>query len=120
MAFAHGIDRVGELLADADLLGVAVGVPSICLVEAYSLLDYEKYDLIGVLRNNPCSALIGSFDAADSFADCPVIGRMAQRAGRLGAGHAAYAALVNAAGVVTSRPDQIHAALGPDWPTVEV
>jgi hypothetical protein len=45
---------------------------------------------------------------------------MSRRAGRLGAGHAAYVALVNAAGVVTSRPDQIRAVLGDDWVFVEV
>lgn len=120
MAYAHGVDAVGELLVNADALGFPVGVPSICLVEAYSLLDHDEYELLGVLRNNPAAMLIGSFDRSDSSADCPIIGRMAQRTGRLGAGHAAYVALVNAAGVITSRPDQIHAALGTGWPTVEV
>ena len=36
------------------------------------------------------------------------------------AGHAAFAALVNAAGVVTSRPDQIRAVLGGRWEIIEV
>jgi hypothetical protein len=56
----------------------------------------------------------------DNADDCPFIGRMASAAGRLGAGHAAFVAVAHRAGVVTSRPDQIFAAIGAPWQIREV
>jgi uncharacterized protein YbjT (DUF2867 family) len=58
--------------------------------------------------------------AAPGKDECRSIGNMAYRAERMGAGHAAYVALVNAAGLVTSRADQIRAVLGPQWVVLEV
>jgi len=45
---------------------------------------------------------------------------MARRARRLGAGHAAYLAMISAAAVYSSRPQEIHAVLGGQWPVFEV
>ena len=120
MAFAHGVEAVGEVLADAGDGEYTVALPLICVVEAYCLLDGSGQDLIGVLRRNSAvRVLVPHHDVVESD-DCPLIGGMAQRAGRLGAGHAAFLALANAAAVVTSRTDQIRSVLGVDWPLVEV
>ncbi|WP_203981631.1 hypothetical protein, partial [Planosporangium flavigriseum] len=62
-------------------------------------------------------ALRWDVDAAD---DCPALGSMVRRAGRLGTGHAAYVALPKAAGVVTSRAHEIRAVLGDRWHIREV
>jgi hypothetical protein len=73
-----------------------------------------------MLRRNPAVQTVLPGVDLDHDDDCPAIGSMAGHAGRLGAGHAAYVALINAAGVVTSRPDQIRALLGEEWQIVEV
>jgi hypothetical protein len=119
-AFAHGGEAVGGLLADAGDGEYAVAIPLICVIEAYRLLDRSEQDLVSVLRRNPAVRVLVPHHDVFKSDDCPMIGDMAQRAGRLGAGNAAFLALVNAASVVTSRPDQIQSVLGEDWPLVEV
>jgi hypothetical protein len=120
LAYAHGVNAVGQILVDvADTEGT-VAVPLVCVLEAYSLLRHEEYELLRMLRGNPAVQTISpGIDLAD-LDDCPGIGGMARLAGRLGAGHAAFVALVNAAGVVTSRRDQIATVLGDLWPMIEV
>jgi hypothetical protein len=122
MAFADGVEAVGTALADAVDTQTLVALPLICVIEAYSLLDHEHHDLVRVLRSNPAIRVVVPYSdvTGGGLDDCPTIGDMARRAGRLGAGHAAFAALVNAAAVVTSRADQVHAVLGADWPVLEV
>jgi hypothetical protein len=122
LAYVHGVEAVGQLLvdvADADI-GATVGVPLTCLIEAYSLLRHDEHDLLGLLRRNPAVRTVHPAVDVDGVDDCALIGGMAQRTGRLGAGHAALLALVNAAPVVTSRPDQLRAVLGADWEILEV
>lgn len=120
MGYAHGIDAVGQILVDvADADGTAA-IPLLCLVEAYSLLDHTEFELLRMLRRNRAvETIVPAFDL-DHSDDCPFIGGMARFTGRLGAGHAAYVALTSAAGVVTSRPDQIRSVLGDAWPIAEV
>jgi hypothetical protein len=120
MAYVHGVEAVGQVLVDVADADGTVAVPLICVVEAYSLLHHEEYELLRMLRRNPAvRTVLPAFDV-DHADDCPGIGNMARHAGRLGAGHAAYVALSNAAGVVTSRPDQIRAVLGEKWDIIEV
>lgn len=120
MAYAHGVESVGQILADVTDAEGSVAVPLLCLIEAYSLLDHEEYELVRVLRRNPAVQTVTPYTDLDNADDCPSIGSMARFAERLGAGHAAYVALSNAAGVVTSRPDQVRSVLGDDWAVVEI
>jgi hypothetical protein len=92
----------------------------VCVIEAYSLLGYESHDLIRILRTNPYVQTVVPHSDVRHADDCPVVGHMARNGGRLGAGHAAFVALTSAAAVVTTRPDQISAILGVDWPVIEV
>src|SRR5690348_6137539 len=114
MAYVHGVDTIGHLLvdiADADP-DATVAVPLTCLLEAYSLLQHDEQDMLRMLRRNPAVRTVEPMLDVDRTDDCPMIGGMARHAGRLGAGHVAYVALVSAAGVVTSPADQIRAVLG--------
>jgi hypothetical protein len=120
LAFAAGVEKVGETLADAADSQSRVAVPLVCVIEAYSFLQYADHDLVRVLRGHPAVSLVVPHSDPSGPDDCPMIGDMARRAGRLGAGHATFVALINASAVVTSRPDQIHAVLGADWPVIEV
>jgi hypothetical protein len=120
MAYVHGVEAVGQILADVTDAEGSVAVPLLCLVEAYSLLDHEEYELVRVLRRNRAVQTVAPATDLDSADDCPSIGSMAHYTGRLGAGHAAYVALGSAAGVVTSRPDQVRSVLGGEWPVIEV
>jgi hypothetical protein len=120
MAYVHGADAVGQVLVDVADVGGTVALPLVCVIEAYSLLHYDEHDLVRMLRRNPAVRTVAPAVEVDRVDDCPVIGSMARTAGRLGAGHAAYTALVNASGVVTSRADQIRAVLGEEWVIVEV
>jgi hypothetical protein len=120
MAFAHGVDAVGQVLVDVADVGGTVAIPLVCVIEAYSLLHYDEHELVRALRRNPVVQTVVPMVDLDGGDDCPVIGSMARTAGRLGAGHAAYTALVRASGVVTSRPDQIRSVLGEEWAIVEV
>jgi hypothetical protein len=120
MAYADGVARVGGIIADAADTQNIVAVPLVCVVEAYSLLDHHDHDLIRVLRTSPSVQTVIPHSDAWGADDCPVVGHMARRGGRLGAGHAAFVALTSAAAVVTTRPDQISAVLGADWPLIEV
>jgi hypothetical protein len=120
VAYSRGVDSVGQLLVDVADAEVTVAVPLVCLVEAYSMLHHTEHRLLRMLRRNPyvtTASLAADLDGPD---DCPGVGIMARIAGRLGAGHTAYLALVNAAGVVTSEPDQIRSVLGDSWSIVEV
>jgi hypothetical protein len=119
MAFAHGIDTVGQILVDAADSEATVAIPLLCAIEAYSLLHRGEHELVRLLRRNPTVRTVSPGAGLDTGDDCPTIGAMARRAGRLGAGHATYVALVCAASVVTSRPDQIRSGLGDEWPIVE-
>ncbi len=120
LAFVHGVERVGQLLVDATDVDGTVAVPLTCVLEAYSLLDLREHEHLRLLRRNRSVRMaVPSFDPNDGD-DCPVIGGMARFTGRLGAAHAAYVALTNAAGVVTSRADQIQSVLGEDWVVIEV
>jgi hypothetical protein len=87
-------------------------------VEAYSLLDHDEHQHLRLLRRNPAVRIVAP--ASDGVDECPTIGGIARFTERPGAGHAAYVALTSAAGVITSRADQIRAALGDDWVIVEV
>jgi hypothetical protein len=120
MAYVGGVSRVGGIVADAADTANVVALPLVCVIEAYSLLDYEDHDLIRVLRTNPSVQVLVPHSDASGSDDCPAIGDMARRCGRLGAGHTAFVALTCAAIVVTTRPDQISAVLGTDWPVIEV
>jgi len=120
MAYVHGEERVGEILVDVTDVEGTVAVPIICVVEAYSLLHHDEHEYLRVLRRNPAvRTAVPTFDV-ERADECPTIGGMARYAGRLGAGHAAYLALTSAAGVITSRADQIRSVLGNDWVIVEV
>ncbi|MEU8405634.1 hypothetical protein AB0C19_05480 [Micromonospora sp. NPDC048842] len=120
MAYAQGVDAVGEALVAAADADATVAVPLVCLLEAYSLLDHTEHEYLSMLRRNPAVRIITPALHVDRADDCPMIGGMARQAGRLGAGNAAYLAISNAAGVITSRADQLRKVLGDDWPIVEV
>jgi hypothetical protein len=120
LAYANGVDAVGEVVVDASDVGGSVAVPLVCLIEAYGLLRHDEHDLLRTLRLNRAVRTDVPGLALDRGDDCALIGGMARHTGRLGAGHAAFAALVNAAGVVTSRPDQIRAVLGERWEIIKV
>ena len=53
LAYVGGTSRVGGILADATDTQNTVAIPLVCVIEAYSLLDYDSHDLIRVLRTNP-------------------------------------------------------------------
>jgi len=122
MAYVQGVETVGEILvdlADADI-DATVAIPVTCLLEAYSQLHHDEHELLRMLRRNPAIRTVMPSTDSDRGDDCPMIGGMARRAGRLGAGHAAFVALTSAAAVITSRADQIRAALGDEWEIIEV
>ena len=120
LAFAHGVDSVGQVLVDTADAEATVMVPLICLIEAYGSLHNHEFELLQALRRNPAVVTVVPSIDVDHFDECPTLGVLARLAGRLGAGHAAYVALTQAAGVITSRADQIHAALGDEWTVIEV
>lgn len=120
LGYAHGVSAVGEaLVAVADAEGT-VALPVACLLEAYSLLDPDEHELLRMLRRNPAVITVLPTLDLDNDDEAPIIGGMARHTGRLGAGHAACVALINQAGVITSRPDQIQAVLGEGWEILEV
>jgi hypothetical protein len=121
MAYVHGVDRVGELLFRAAEDGFVVAVPSTCLLEAYSTLNFDdEFDMLRVLRMLPVVVIDEPQTDVNGPDDLPIIGGMAPKAGRLGAGHAALAAASHSVAVYTSLPHQIEAVLGKSWPIVEV
>ncbi|MEU8213746.1 hypothetical protein AB0B85_31605 [Micromonospora sp. NPDC049044] len=120
MAYAQGVDAVGEALVAAADADETVATPLVCLIEAYSQLDHTEHEYLSMLRRNPAVRIITPALHVDRADDCPMIGGMARQAGRLGAGNAAFLAISNAAGVITSRADQLRKVLGDDWPIVEV
>ncbi|MDG4788194.1 hypothetical protein O7626_20005 [Micromonospora sp. WMMD1102] len=120
MAYAQGVEVIGETLVEVADADGSVVVPLVCLLEAYSLLDHAEHDYLQMLRQNPAVRVVSPVLRTDQVDDCAMIGGMARHTGRLGAGHAAYVALVNSAGVVTSRADQLRQVLGDGWPIVEV
>ncbi|MFE9691913.1 hypothetical protein [Micromonospora sp. NPDC005806] len=120
MAYAHAVEAVGAVLVEvADAKGT-VAVPLACLLEAYSLLDPGEHELLRMLRRNPAVRTVLPALDLDSDDEAPTIGSMARHTGRLGAGHAAWVAMVNQAGVITSRADQIRIVLGEGWEILEV
>jgi hypothetical protein len=120
LAYVHGVQAVGEALVEvADAQGT-VAVPSTCLLEAYSVLDSDEHELLRMLRRNPAVQTVPPALDLVNDDEAPTIGSMARYAGRLGAGHAAWVALVNQAGVITSRPDQVRIVLGDGWEILEV
>jgi len=120
MGYAHGVDAVGQILVDVADADGTVAIPLLCLVEAYSLLHHTEFEPLRMLRRNRAvETIVPAFDL-DHSDDCPFIGSMARFPGQIDAGHAAYVALTSAAGVVTSRPDQIRSVLGEAWPITEV
>jgi hypothetical protein len=120
MAFVHGEQRVGQILLDVTDVEGTVAIPLICLVEAYSLLHHDEHQHLRLLRRNPGVRTVVPASDVDGVDECPTIGGIARFTARPGAGHAAHVALTSAAGVITSRADQIRAALGDDWVIVEV
>ncbi|KAB1943578.1 hypothetical protein F8271_09860 [Micromonospora sp. ALFpr18c] len=120
MAYAQGVDAVGEAMVAAADADATVAVPLVCLLEAYSLLDHTEHEYLTMLRRNPTVQVLAPALQIDQADDCPVIGGMARQTGRLGAGHAAFLAISSAAGLITSRADQVRKVLGDDWPIVEV
>ncbi|MEV4712821.1 hypothetical protein [Micromonospora sp. NPDC049374] len=120
LAYVHGVPAIGEALVEvADVEG-SVAVPVVCLLEAYSLLDPGEHELLRMLRRNPVVRTVLPAVDLDSDDEAPTIGSMARHTGRLGAGHVAWVAMVNQAGVITSRPDQIRVVLGDGWEILEV
>ncbi|SBT44531.1 hypothetical protein [Micromonospora narathiwatensis] len=120
LAYVHGVPAVGETVVEvADAEGT-VAVPLACLLEAYSLLDPDEHELLRMLRRNPAVRTVLPALDLDNDDEAPTIGSMARHTGRLGAGHAAWVALANQAGVITSRPDQIQVVLGEGWEILEV
>jgi hypothetical protein len=117
LAYAHGVEAVGRVIADAADTGTTVAVPVTCLIEAYSLLIHDEFGPLDVLRGLPVVHIVHAGTDPD---DVPFIGGQARRAKRLGAGHATYVAMTSRAGVLTSRADQIRAVLTDDWPVIEV
>jgi len=120
MAYAHGSDVIGELLFHASDHALAVAVPSVCLAEAYSLLDYDEMPHLRLLRAHDRVNVVPLLVGLDSPDEMPFVGGMARRAGRLGAGHACWVAQTNHANMYTSQAHEIQAVLGKDWPIVEV
>ncbi|WP_432978208.1 hypothetical protein [Dactylosporangium sp. CA-233914] len=121
MAYVHGVDRVGELLFRAAEDSFAVAVPSTCLIEAYQALSFDdEFDMLRVLRLLPVVLIDEPQSNVNGPDDLPIIGGMAAKAGRLGAGHAALSAAGHSVAVYTSLPQQIEAVLGKNWPIVEV
>ncbi|MCW3840418.1 hypothetical protein ONA70_09960 [Micromonospora yasonensis] len=120
LAYVHGVPAVGEALVEvADAEGT-VALPLACLLEAYTLLEPDEHELLRMLRRSPAVRAVLPALELDSDDEAPTIGSMARHTGRLGAGHAAWVALINQAGVITSRPDQIRVVLGDDWEVLEV
>lgn len=121
LAYVHGVDRVGELLFRASEEQYTVGVPSTCLLEVAPLLSFDdELDMLRLLRTLPqVRVLLLSFDVYVTD-DLPIVGGMVKAAGRLGAGHTAFAAASNSAAVFTSQAHQIESVLGKSWPIVEV
>ncbi|WP_410813772.1 hypothetical protein [Micromonospora sp. 067-2] len=120
MAYAQGVDAVGAAMVEAADADATVAVPLVCLLEAYSLLDHTEHEYLSMVRRNPAVRVVTPALHVDRADDCPVIGGMARQAGRLGAGHAAFVAISSAAGLITSRADQVRKVLGDDWPIIEV
>jgi len=121
MAYVHGVDRVGELLFRAAEDSFAVAVPSTCLIEAYQALSFDdELDMLRVLRLLPVVLIDEPQSNVNGPDDLPIIGGMAAKAGRIGAGHAALTAASHSVAVYTSLPQQIEAVLGKTWPIVEV
>jgi hypothetical protein len=124
MAYAHGVDRVGELLFRAAEDSFAVAIPSTCLIEAYQALSFaDEFDMLRVLRVLrllPVVLIDEPQTNVNGPDDLPIIGGMAAKAGRIGAGHAALTAASHSVAVYTSLPHQIEAVLGKTWPIVEV
>lgn len=120
-AYVHGTDLIGEFLFRAAEDNFAVVAPSICLIEAYSGLgSTDDFDLLRVLRLLPVVLIDEPQTNVNGPDDLPIIGGMAARAGRLGAGHAALTAASHSATVYTSLPRQIESILGKSWPIIEV
>ena len=115
----NGVERVGQLLVDATDVDGTVAVPLTCVSRGLlASLDLREHEHLRLLRPKPDAyGWPSRLSIANDGDDCPVIGGMARFTGRLGAAHAAYVALTNAAGVVTSRADQIPvgAGRGPGW-----
>lgn len=121
MAYVHGVDRVGELLFRAAEDNFAVAVPSTCLIEAYSGLSFDdEFDMLRMLRLLPVVVVDEPQTNVNGPDDLPIIGGMAAKAGRIGAGHAALTAASLSVTVFTSLPHQIEAVLGKTWPIIEV
>jgi hypothetical protein len=119
LAFAHGVEQVGQMIADSADAGARIAVPVVCLLEAYRILDHTEHGLLGPLRANDVVVTV-PVGVEPQVGTAPTIGAMARQTERLGAAHAVYTALTAAAGVVTSRPDEIRAVLGDRWEIVEV
>ncbi|MBQ0905531.1 hypothetical protein [Micromonospora sp. U21] len=120
MAYAQGVDALSEAMVAAADANATVAVPLVCLLEAYSLLNHTEYAYLSMMRRNPAVRVLTPALQVDRADGCPVAGGMARQAGRLGAGHAAFVAISSAAGLITSRADQVRKVLGDDWPIVEV
>ncbi|MDG4822090.1 hypothetical protein O7635_09515 [Asanoa sp. WMMD1127] len=120
MAYVQGVEAVGGSVVEAADAGATVAVPLVCLLEAYSLLDHREHELLQMLRRNPSVRVVSPAVEVDRSDDCPLIGGMARQTGRLGAGHAAFVAISSAAGLITSRADQVRKVLGDGWPIIEV
>ncbi|MEV6368154.1 hypothetical protein AB0L86_14815 [Micromonospora musae] len=120
LAYVQGVATVGEALVEvADAEG-SVAVPSTCLLEAYCLLDPGEHELLRMLRRNPAVHTMAPALDLNSDDEAPIIGSMGRHTGRLGAGHTAWVAMINQAGVITSQPDQIRVVLGAGWEILEV
>lgn len=116
LAYARGVPGIGLVLADLSDVNEDAAIADTCLIEAYSLLDVDRFELLSVLRGLPAIGVYGP-----DGDDLPFIGGMARRSGgNLAAGHAAFLALRLGASVYTSRPDELWAVLGDTWPCYEL
>jgi len=120
LAYARGVDRVGEILADVSDLDGTVATSLVCVLEAYGGVTRTEHHLLRLLRGHPVVRTVVPSSDIHGSDECPTVGALGQITGRLGAGHTAYLALTHSAGVVTSRADQFRRLLSDDWSIVEV
>jgi len=115
LAYVKGSEHVGRHLADAADLASTAAIPAICLAEAYAEIHHDDHHYLDVLHTLP---VVGVYDLMAG--DCPIVGGLGSRTGRLGLGHAVFTALSNAALLLTSDPLDARRLLTADWPIEQV
>lgn len=115
LAYARSESIIGLALAQISDDGDTAVVADTCFIEAYSLLDYARFDMLDLVRAHHAVRI--SLPAGD---DLSFIGGMAARTGNLAAGHSAYLAVSNGAVIYTDRAEQIRTIVGKQWPIEEI